>query len=57
MAKIGVKQLAKELSVSIGTIRRWKRMKIIPYVQIGHVILFDLAKVEKALQKFERKET
>ncbi len=27
----------------------------IPYLQIGHVIRFDLGKVERALEKFEQK--
>jgi excisionase family DNA binding protein len=53
--KLSRKQLAKILGVSVDTIRNWEEQKIIPYLQVGHVIRFDLAKVEKALEKFERK--
>jgi excisionase family DNA binding protein len=53
--KLSRKQLAKILGVSVDTIRNWEERKIIPYLQIGHVIRFDLGKVERALEKFERK--
>jgi excisionase family DNA binding protein len=54
MPKLTRKQLAASQSVSVETIRRWEEANIIPFLKIGHVIRFDLAKVEKALQLFER---
>jgi excisionase family DNA binding protein len=54
MAKLNRKQLAEALNVSVETIRRWETARIIPRLQIGHVIRFDLVKVEKALEQFER---
>jgi excisionase family DNA binding protein len=53
--RLNRKQLANILGVSVETIRNWEEQKLIPYLQIGHVIRFDLDKVEKALDKFERK--
>jgi hypothetical protein len=50
------KGLATHLKVSIDTIRKWERMKIIPRIKIGHVIRFNIARVEAALEKLERKE-
>jgi excisionase family DNA binding protein len=49
------KQLADFLGVSVDTIRKWEAQKIIPRLKIGHVIRFDPAKVEAALEKLERK--
>lgn len=48
------KQLAAIQGVSVETIRNWEAKNLIPRLKIGHVIRFDLAKVEKALSKFER---
>jgi excisionase family DNA binding protein len=49
------KQLAQHLRVSVDTIRKWERMKLIPRIKIGHVIRFNLTRVEAALEKLERK--
>jgi excisionase family DNA binding protein len=54
--KLTIKELAAHLHVSVETVRLWKRQRVIPYVQVKHVILFDLDKVERALSKYERKE-
>jgi excisionase family DNA binding protein len=54
MAKLTRKQLAETLNVSIETIINWQERGVIPYLQVGYVVRFDLAKVEKALAKFER---
>jgi excisionase family DNA binding protein len=54
MAKLTRKQLAEAENVSIETVINWEERGIIPFIKIGHVIRFDLAKVEKALEKFER---
>jgi excisionase family DNA binding protein len=55
MAKLTRKQLAEALNVCVDTIRNWEEAKVIPYIQVKNVIRFDLAKVEKALEAFERK--
>jgi hypothetical protein len=55
LMKLDIKQLAEHENVSPDTIRLWMRQGIIPYTQVKHVIRFDLAKVQKALEKFERK--
>lgn len=47
-------EIAQRLGVSESTIRQWMRRKVIPYVQIGYVILFDEKKVRRALDRFER---
>jgi hypothetical protein len=52
--RVDRKQLADHLQVGVDTVRKWERMRIIPRLKIGHVIRFDLAKVEAALAKFER---
>jgi excisionase family DNA binding protein len=52
--KLNRKQLAEALNVSVETIRNWEGKNLIPRLQVGHVIRFDLAKVEKALERFER---
>lgn len=54
MAKLTRKQLAEALNVSVETIINWQEKRVIPFLQVGYVVRFDLAKVEKALQKFER---
>jgi hypothetical protein len=36
------------------TVREWMRLRIIPYIQVRHVILFDPQKVREALSRFER---
>jgi excisionase family DNA binding protein len=54
MPKLTRKQLAEAENVSIETVINWEEQGIIPFLKIGHVIRFDLAKVEKALEKFER---
>lgn len=55
MPKLKRKQLAEHLGVSVETIINWEDKKFIPKLQVGHVIRFDLAEVERALQKFQRK--
>lgn len=47
----GVNNLARELSVTMPTIHKWKKAGKIPYSQEGHVIFFDLAEVREALKK------
>ena len=47
------KLLADHLKVSVDTVRKWERMKLIPRIKIGHVIRFNLARVEAALEKLQ----
>jgi excisionase family DNA binding protein len=49
------KELAETLRVSERSIRNWQERRIIPFVKIGRVVLFDIEKVMSALERFERK--
>ena len=50
------KELAVALRVSERSIRNWQDRRIIPFVKIGRVVLFDIEKVISALERqFERK--
>jgi excisionase family DNA binding protein len=57
-----IKQLLREneqaavLQVSKTTLREWRRRKIIPFVKVGRVVLYDPQRVQEALRRFERKE-
>lgn len=48
-------ELAKALHVSDRLIRKWQAERVIPYIKIGRLILFDVDKVMAALERFERK--
>ena len=47
-------QMAERLSVTPRTLRNWRSQRVVPYLKIRKVILFDPAKVIAALEKFER---
>jgi excisionase family DNA binding protein len=49
--------LAETLNVCERTVREWQSKRVIPFVKVGRVVLFDLAKVLSALENFERKAT
>jgi excisionase family DNA binding protein len=49
------KELAEALRVSERCIRNWQADRVIPFVKIGRVVLFDVHKVMTALEHFERK--
>ena len=49
-------ELAKALHVSDRLIRKWQADRVIPYIKIGRLTLFDVDKVMAALERFERKE-
>jgi predicted site-specific integrase-resolvase len=51
---IRLPELAKTLGVSQITVRGWMQKKIIPFIQIKRCILFDEAKVMRALNRYER---
>ena len=49
-------QLSEEKGRSVRQLRGFVAAKKIPYLKIGHrTLLFDAAKVEEALQRFEVK--
>jgi excisionase family DNA binding protein len=49
---VTAEQLAGELSLKPGTIKRWTQEGIIPCLRLsGKVVRYDLAEVEKALKK------
>jgi hypothetical protein len=52
----GPKALAAEIEVSERVVYDWMAKRLIPYIKVGRVILFDRGKVLTALNKFERKE-
>jgi excisionase family DNA binding protein len=49
------KELAEALHVSERCVRNWQERRIIPFVKIGRVVLFDIEKVMSSLERFERK--
>ena len=46
---------AKRIGVSARTLRDWRARRVVPFIKIGRVILFDSEQVDLALKKFERK--
>ena len=50
-------ELAEHYKVSRRTISYWMSRKTIPYVRIGNVVRFDLAKVDEALAAYTVKPT
>jgi hypothetical protein len=49
-------ELAKLLGVSPRTLREWRTRRLVPFLKINRVILFDPERVQGALKKFERME-
>ena len=43
------------MHVSERCVRNWQERRIIPFVKIGRVVLFDFEKVMSSLERFERK--
>jgi excisionase family DNA binding protein len=48
-------EMAELLSVKPRTLRKWRYERVIPFEQVGFVILFDPDAVITALKKYERK--
>lgn len=44
------KELAKVLHVSERCVRNWQKCRIIPFIKVGRVVLFDFEKVMSALE-------
>jgi hypothetical protein len=47
--------MAEELGVSLRTLKNWVADRLVPYMKIKRVVLFEPAKVRAALEKLERK--
>ena len=47
--------MAQELGVSLRTLKNWVADRLVPYMKIKRVVLFEPAKVRAALEKLERK--
>ena len=50
--KISPEELCESLGISRRTLSNWQRRHVIPFYRIGRRILFDVAQVEHALQRF-----
>jgi DNA-binding transcriptional MerR regulator len=48
------KKCAEALSVSVRTLRYWRRRKIIPFFKVGALVLYDLDDVLGALKTYKR---
>lgn len=48
--------IAREIKVSRRTIDNYMARRIIPFIRIGHVVRFDVARVRAALRRFEVRE-
>ena len=50
------KELAPVLRVSTRTVDNWQRKKILPYIKVGRLVRFNIARCLTALARFERRE-
>jgi hypothetical protein len=48
------KKCADALSVSVRTLRYWRRRKIIPFLKVGALVMYDLEEVLQTLKTFKR---
>jgi len=48
------KKCADALSVSVRTLRYWRRRKIIPFFKVGALVMYDLSEVLQALKTYKR---
>ncbi len=48
---IGIKELAKQIDIPVGTIYVWTSMKVIPYYKVGRLVKFDEAEIEKWIEE------
>jgi DNA-binding transcriptional MerR regulator len=49
-------EMAKALSVSQRTLREWRSIRLIPFLKINRVVMYDPERVRAAIQRFERRE-
>jgi hypothetical protein len=50
------KDMARELGISERLLKDWVSKRLVPFIKIRRLVLFDPGKVEAALAKFERSE-
>ena len=48
-------QCAEAISVSVRTLRYWRRRKVIPYLKVGALVMYNLDEVLQALKDYKRK--
>jgi hypothetical protein len=47
--------MAAELGVSLRTLKGWVAARLVPYVRVKRLVLFEPPKVKAALERLERK--
>jgi excisionase family DNA binding protein len=47
--------MAAELGISLRTLKGWVADRLVPYVKVKRLVLFEPAKVKAALERLERK--
>ena len=47
--------MAERYNVSVRTVDNWMTRRVIPYVKIDRLVLFDPVKTDEALDRFEYK--
>ena len=47
--------MAAELGVSLRTLKGWVAARLVPYVKVKRLVLFEPPKVKAALERLERK--
>jgi hypothetical protein len=48
------KECADAVSVSVRTLRYWRRRRIIPFLKVGTLVIYDLDEVLQALKTYKR---
>jgi hypothetical protein len=48
------KECAHAVSVSVRTLRYWRRRRIIPFLKVGALVMYDLDEVLQALKTYKR---
>lgn len=49
-------ELAKMLGISQRTLRSWREMRLVPFLKINRLVMYDPERVKEVIQRFERKE-
>jgi hypothetical protein len=47
------KEYAAYRAISIHTLRYWMRVRLVPHLKVGRMIMLDVAKADAALSRFE----
>ena len=48
-------EMAEALNVTPRTLRKWRTLRVVPFIKIGHIIRYDSEAVLRALKQYERK--